>query len=77
MEQIDPSRHEGWPAIYYFYPDNVMDLHAEVKRQAFQVSELRVTFYGMKEFEVRDPDGHILWFWQETDEPPTPESQYA
>ncbi len=50
---------------------------AEVKRQAFQVSELRVTFYGMKEFEVRDPDGHILWFGQETDDPPTPESPSA
>jgi uncharacterized glyoxalase superfamily protein PhnB len=53
----------------------VVALHAEAKGKAFQVSDLRVTFYGMKEFEVRDPDGHILWFGQETDEPPTPESQ--
>ena len=64
-------------AIYYFYPENVVDLHAEVKQKEFQVSDLRVTFYGMKEFEVRDPDGHILWFGQETDEPPTPESQFS
>ena len=76
-DQMDPAQHDGWPAIYYLYPDNVADLHAAVKRQAFQVSDLRVTFYGMKEFEVRDPDGHILWFGQETDEPPTPESQSA
>jgi hypothetical protein len=27
--------------------------------------------YGMQEFELRDPDGHILWFGQETDERPT------
>jgi catechol 2,3-dioxygenase-like lactoylglutathione lyase family enzyme len=73
VDQSDSSRDKGWPAIYYFYPENVVDLHAEVKRQAFQVSDLRVTFYGMKEFEVQDPDGHILWFGQETDEPPTPE----
>jgi uncharacterized glyoxalase superfamily protein PhnB len=72
-EQIDPSQHEGWPAIYYFYPDSVVEVHADLKRQAFQVSNLRVTFYGMKEFDVRDPDGHILWFGQATDEPPTPE----
>jgi hypothetical protein len=52
-----------------------VDLPAEVKRKELQVSDLRVTFYGMKEFEVRNPDGHILWFGQETDEPPTPESQ--
>jgi uncharacterized glyoxalase superfamily protein PhnB len=56
-------------------PEDVVALHAEAKGKAFQVSDLRVTFYGMKEFEVRDPDGHILWFGQETDEPPTPESQ--
>jgi uncharacterized glyoxalase superfamily protein PhnB len=52
-----------------------MDLHAEAKRKEFQVSDLRVTFYGMKEFEVRDPDGHILWFGQGTDEPPTSTGQ--
>ena len=75
VDQSDASRDEGWPAIYYFYPENVVDLHAEVKRKEFQVSDLRVTFYGMKEFEVRDPDGHILWFGQETDEPPTSEGQ--
>jgi uncharacterized glyoxalase superfamily protein PhnB len=59
----------------YFYPENVVDLHAEAKRKEFQVSDLRVTFYGMKEFEVRDPDGHILWFGQKTDEPRTSEGQ--
>jgi uncharacterized glyoxalase superfamily protein PhnB len=75
VDQIDPSRAEEWPAIYYFYPENVVDLHAEAKRKEFQMSDLRMTFYGMKEFEVRDPDGHILWFGQETDEPPTSEGQ--
>jgi hypothetical protein len=25
----------------------------------------------MKVFELRDPDGHILWFGQATDEPHT------
>jgi hypothetical protein len=73
-DQIELTQDEGWPAIYYFDPENVVDLHAELKRQAFQVSDLRVTLYGIKEFEVRDPDGHILWFGRETDEPPTPES---
>jgi hypothetical protein len=34
-------------------------------------SDRRVTFYRMKEFTLRDPDGPILWFGQETDEPPT------
>jgi hypothetical protein len=43
--------------IARIHPENVVDLHAEAKRKEFQVSDLRVTFYGMKEFEVRNPDG--------------------
>jgi hypothetical protein len=30
-----------------------------------------VTGYGMKEFELRDPDDIWLWFGQDTTEPPT------
>jgi hypothetical protein len=70
-DQLDASRDEGWPAIYYFYPEHVAALHADAKQKDLQVGDWRVTCYGMKEFEARDPDGHILWFGQETDEPPT------
>jgi uncharacterized glyoxalase superfamily protein PhnB len=68
---MEPSHDDGWPVICYSYPEDVAALHAEIKHKGFQVSDLRVTFYGMKEFELRDPDGHILWFGQETDERPT------
>ena len=57
--------------IYYFYPDNVAALHAAWKQKSLSVTDLRVTHYGMKEFELRDPDGYWLWFGQETTEPPT------
>jgi hypothetical protein len=70
-DQLEASRDEGWPAIYCFYPENVVALHAEAKQKDLQVSDLRVACYGMKEFEVRDPDGHILWFGQQTAESPT------
>jgi len=30
-------------------------------------------FYGLKEFEMLDPEGHMMIFGQETDEPTTPE----
>ena len=33
-----------------------MALHAEVKQKDLQVSDLRVTCYGMKKFEVGDLD---------------------
>ncbi|MEA2879374.1 MAG: hypothetical protein QOF14_4570 [Hyphomicrobiales bacterium] len=57
--------------IYYFYPDGVAALHAAWKTAGLPVSDLRVAVYGMKEFELRDPDGYRLWFGESTDEPPT------
>ena len=57
--------------IYYFNSDDVVGLHGGWKRAGIPVTELRVTVYGMKEFEVRDPDGYWLWFGQPTDDAPT------
>ena len=57
--------------IYYFNSDDVAGLHAAWKKAGLAVTDVRVTVYGMKEFELRDPDGHWLWFGQETDEAPT------
>jgi catechol 2,3-dioxygenase-like lactoylglutathione lyase family enzyme len=57
--------------IYYCYPDDVVALHAEWKAKGIAMSDLRVTTYCMKEFELRDPDGYWLWFGQETTEPAT------
>ncbi|MBN8920380.1 MAG: VOC family protein [Rhizobiales bacterium] len=57
--------------IFYFYPDDVGALHAAWRSAGLNVGALRVTRYGMKEFELRDPDGYWLWFGQNTDEPPT------
>jgi catechol 2,3-dioxygenase-like lactoylglutathione lyase family enzyme len=57
--------------VYYFYPDDVALLHATWKGKGLDVTDLRVTIYGMKEFELRDPDGYWLWFGQSTSEPAT------
>ena len=57
--------------IFYFYPDDVAALHAAWKAGGLPVSDLRVAIYGMKEFELRDPDGYWLWFGQSTSEPAT------
>jgi uncharacterized glyoxalase superfamily protein PhnB len=62
---------EDWPAIYYFYPDDVVGLHAGLRARGVAVGDLCVTFYRMKEFSCLDPDGHMLSFGQETDEPAT------
>ena len=57
--------------VHYFYPEDVVALRDSVLTKGYQVSDLRVAFYGMKEFDVVDPDGHVLWFGQETDDQPT------
>ena len=57
--------------IFYFYPNDVAALHATWKAASLEVGELRVAIYGMKEFELRDPDGYWLWFGESTNEPPT------
>lgn len=33
-------------------------MHARVRRNGLPVPDLRVTFYGMKEFRIKDPDGN-------------------
>lgn len=50
--------------IYYFYPEDVNGLHAELKGKGYQVTDLRDTFYEMREFDLRDPDGNLLCFGQ-------------
>ena len=57
--------------IFYFYPDDVLALHAAWRAKGLAVTDLRVTGYGMREFELRDPDGTWLWFGEDTSDPPT------
>ena len=63
----DPHADVSWPAIYYFYPDAVEALHAELVRHGFEPTPLVTTHYGMREFSLTDPDGHILSFGQDAD----------
>lgn len=57
--------------VFYFNTPDVTALHAEFTRRGLSPTPLRVTVYGMKEFELRDPDDYWLWFGQATDESPT------
>lgn len=57
--------------IFYFNTPDAAALRTEFQSRGVVVSEIRITVYQMKEFEVRDPDGYWLWFGQGTDEPPT------
>lgn len=57
---VDPHIDTDWTAIFYFYPDDVVSLYTHVIAQGYQPTPLGVTVYGMREFSLIDPDGHVL-----------------
>ena len=47
----------------YFWPDDVDKLHTELKDRGADIIHPPVEQpYGLREFRVQDPDGHILAF---------------
>lgn len=58
----------GGTATLFITVDDVDALHAEVAAQAPVVMSLRTQFYGMREFAIHDPDGHLLTFAQRVGE---------
>jgi catechol 2,3-dioxygenase-like lactoylglutathione lyase family enzyme len=53
-------------SVLYLYPDDVVEYHAQARRNGLRVPELDVTFYRMNEFRIDDPDGNRLWIGQAT-----------
>lgn len=66
-KDIIPHQDTSWPTIFYFYPDDVEELYRYVTEKGFKTTALEVTFYGMKEFSLQDPDGHMLSFGQDAE----------
>ena len=58
--------HPGIPrtAVLYLYPDDISEFHKQVRNKGLVVPNLEVTFYGMTEFRIDDPDGNRLWIGQ-------------
>lgn len=51
----------GWVA--YIHVDDVDALHAQLVEKGVEgLSDVRVTAYGMRETDLRDPDGNLLCF---------------
>lgn len=55
-------RAAGGTATLFFIVTEVDALHALVAPRAKVIMPLTTQFYGMREFAVEDPDGHILTF---------------
>ena len=51
-------------SVLYLYPDDISEYHKYVRSNGLVVPDLEVTFYGMTEFRIDDPDGNRLWFGQ-------------
>jgi catechol 2,3-dioxygenase-like lactoylglutathione lyase family enzyme len=53
-------------SVLYLYPDDISEYHEHVRRNGLAVPDLEVTFYGLTEFRIDDPDGNRLWIGQDT-----------
>jgi lactoylglutathione lyase len=61
-------RTPGGTATMYFVITGVEALHAAVAPNAKVVMPLTMQFYGMREFAIEDPDGHLLTFAERVSE---------
>lgn len=52
-------------SVFYLYPENIVEYHRQVRANGVTIPDLEVTFYGMNEFRINDPDGNRLWIGQE------------
>lgn len=52
----------GGTAALFFIVTDVDGYHARVAPHANVIMPLKTQFYGMREFAVTDPDGHIITF---------------
>ena len=68
-----PGAREGFAqtSVNVYLDSGIEDLHARLKREGYPVSELRVTFYRMREFDLPDPSGYTVLVGQPTDDEPT------
>lgn len=53
---------QGGTAALFFVITGVDAYHATVAPKAKVVMPLKTQFYGMREFAITDPDGHIITF---------------
>ncbi len=61
------ARPAGGSATLFFVIDGVDALHEVVSHRVSILMPLKTQFYGMREFAIEDPDGHILTFAERVD----------
>jgi catechol 2,3-dioxygenase-like lactoylglutathione lyase family enzyme len=53
-------------SVLYLYPEDIVEYHGQVRGNGLDIPDLDVTFYGLTEFRLDDPDGNRLWIGQDT-----------
>lgn len=51
-------------SVLYLYPEDILEYHQQVRSNGLAVPDLDITFYGLTEFRIDDPDGNRLWIGQ-------------
>ncbi|MDR1402469.1 MAG: VOC family protein [Tannerellaceae bacterium] len=57
----------GASVSFYMEGKGMDDFHAELKNKGVQVTEIKRTWYGIKEFYLKDNNGYVLGFAEETE----------
>src|ERR1035438_278943 len=66
-------REDGPQSILFFQRGGVHPRHAAIRARGGSPSEVeKVNWIKMEMFEIRDPDGHTLWFGQSYHQPHRP-----
>ena len=58
-------------SINIYLDSGIENLHARLAQGGYAVSDMRVTFYRIREFDLTDPTGYTVLIGQPTDEAPT------
>ena len=65
-QSINPHPNAPRHSVLYLYPEDIVEYHRQVRSNGLDIPDLDVTFYGLTEFRLDDPDGNRLWIGQET-----------
>jgi catechol 2,3-dioxygenase-like lactoylglutathione lyase family enzyme len=62
------ARQPGGTCTMFFIIDGVDEYYEQVRGKARVVMPIKTQFYGMREFAVDDPDGHLITFAERVSE---------
>jgi uncharacterized glyoxalase superfamily protein PhnB len=63
-QSINLHREAPRQSVVYLYPEDIVEYHRQVRASGLEIPDLSVTFYGLTEFRLDDPDGNRLWIGQ-------------